>query len=143
MTMGGDQEMIACHTGDATQAEADLAPIRAFGNPIADGISRKPYVEQQSLLDATQPKGLHNYWKSEFLPGLSDELLETYRQQGASIASPLSQAIIFQLSGALADRDSGATSAKYPERWLFGTSRSSLASSSRRAASGIPGLVPT
>ncbi|MGH2687843.1 MAG: FAD-binding oxidoreductase, partial [Actinomycetota bacterium] len=100
--------MLACHTGNSP--EKDLAPIRAFGNPIADVIVRKRYVEQQSMLDATQPKGMHYYWKSEFLPGLSDELLETYRQQAAAVASPMSQAVIFQLGGALADQDPGATS---------------------------------
>jgi FAD/FMN-containing dehydrogenase len=102
--------IIACHTGDTDQAGRDLAPIRALGKPLADVIVRKRYVDQQSMLDATQPKGLHYYWKSEFLPGVSDELLETYRQQAAAVASPMSQAVIFQLGGALAEQDPGATS---------------------------------
>jgi FAD/FMN-containing dehydrogenase len=102
--------LIACHTGDASRAERDLAPIRSFGKPIADVIARKPYVEQQSMFDATQPKGLHYYWKSEFLPGLSGAALHTYRDQAAEIASPTSQAVMFQLGGAIADRAAGATS---------------------------------
>jgi FAD/FMN-containing dehydrogenase len=102
--------ILACHTGDAAQAEKDLEPLRGLGHPIADLIGRKRYVEQQSMLDATQPKSMHYYWKSEFLPCLSHELLETYRQQAATVASPMSQAVIFQLGGALADHDPGATS---------------------------------
>jgi FAD/FMN-containing dehydrogenase len=102
--------LIACHTGDASQAETDLAPIRGFRNPVADVISRKPYIEQQSMFDATQPKGMHQYWKSEFLPSLSDDVLDTYRQQASGIASPMSQAILFQLAGAPGDRDASATS---------------------------------
>jgi FAD/FMN-containing dehydrogenase len=102
--------VIACHTGDPSRAADDLAPLRALRRPIADVIRLKPYVEQQSMFDATQPKGMHNYWKSEFLPRLSDELLETYRQQGAGMASPMSQLVIFQLGGALADHDATATS---------------------------------
>lgn len=101
--------MLACHTGGVSQAGKDLAPIRALGNPIADVIVQKRYVEQQSMLDVTQPKGMHYYWKSEFLPGLPDELLGTYRQQAAAIASPMSQILMFQLGGALADHDPGAT----------------------------------
>jgi FAD/FMN-containing dehydrogenase len=101
--------MIACHTGDLSQAAKDLAPIRALGVPIADLIVRKRYVEQQSMFDASQPNGMHNYWKSEFLPGLSDEFLQTYRQHAARIASPMSQAILFQLGGALAEHDPRAT----------------------------------
>ena len=102
--------VIACHTGDPSRAADDLAPLRALHRPIADVIRLKPYVEQQSMFDATQPKGMHNYLKSEFLPRLSDELLETYRQQGAGMASPMSQLVIFQLGGALADHDATATS---------------------------------
>jgi FAD/FMN-containing dehydrogenase len=102
--------VLACHTGDLSEATKELAPFRAIGKPIADLVVQKPYVEQQSMLDATQPKGLHNYWKSEFLPRLSDELLDRFRQQAANIESPMSQAILFQLDGAIADRTPGATS---------------------------------
>lgn len=94
--------LIACHTGDEVDAEEDLAPIRSLGKPIADGIAREPYVQLQTMLDAGQPKGLHQYWKSEFLPGLQNELLETYRDHGVR-TSAMSQAILFQLGGAAAE----------------------------------------
>jgi len=102
--------LLACHTGNVTQAAKDLADIRAFGNPIVDLISEKPYVEQQLRLVVPQPKGMHYYWKSEFLAQLPDELLETFRRQAAGITSPSSMAILFQLGGAIADRSSSATS---------------------------------
>jgi FAD/FMN-containing dehydrogenase len=102
--------LFACHTGDPRQAEKDLAPIRECGKPIADLIVAKRYVEQQSMFDATQPNGLHQYWKSEFLPGLSGDLLETYRRHATEMTSPMSQAIIFALGGAVAENDAAATS---------------------------------
>jgi FAD/FMN-containing dehydrogenase len=102
--------LIACHTGNASEAQRDLAPIRAFGKPITDLIVEKPYVEQQSMFNATQPKGMHQYWKSEFLQDLSGDLLESFRQQAARIASPMSQAIVFQLAGGPADYPASATS---------------------------------
>jgi FAD/FMN-containing dehydrogenase len=95
--------VMACHTGDESRASRDLAPLRALGRPIADAVGRRRYVEQQSMFDASQPKGMHNYWKSEFLSGLSDEVLETFRQQGDQMASPMSMLWILQLGGALAD----------------------------------------
>ncbi|HEX2111754.1 MAG TPA: FAD-binding oxidoreductase [Gaiellaceae bacterium] len=101
--------VVACHTGAPSRASRDLAPLRALGHPIADLIRKKPYVEQQSMFDATQPKGMHNYWKSEFLPRLSGELLETFRAQGAGMASPMSMLWILQLGGALADHDAMST----------------------------------
>ena len=102
--------VFACHTGDPSRAASDLAPLRAFRRPIADDIRRKPYVDQQSIFDPSQPKGMHYYWKSEFLPRLSDELLETVREQAAGMASPLSQFWIIQLGGAVTDHDPMATS---------------------------------
>ena len=61
--------MVVCYSG--TDAEADLAPIRALGNPIVDLIIEKRYVAQQSMLDVNQPKGVHYFWKSEFVRSLS------------------------------------------------------------------------
>jgi hypothetical protein len=91
--------MVVCHTGpDAT---SDLAPIRALGEPLADLITEKPYVAQQSMLDANQPKGVHYYWKSEFVPSLSPELLENFHASALKVTSPMSQSIFFHLAGAL------------------------------------------
>ena len=58
-----------CHSG--ANADADLAPVRALGNPIVDVVGPKPYVAMQSMLNAMEPKWLHRYWKAEFFPGLS------------------------------------------------------------------------
>lgn len=97
--------MVVVHTGTSEQAAADLAPIRSYGNPWADLIQLKPYVAQQSMLDATQPKGMHYYWKSEFLADLSDQLLETVRAQFVGMSAPANQVTIFHLEGALGEHD--------------------------------------
>jgi hypothetical protein len=65
-----------CHSG--ANAERDLAKLRALGEPILDVIAPRPYTVQQSMLDALEPKGVHRYWKTEFLPGLSKEYLDTF-----------------------------------------------------------------
>ncbi|HEV2922144.1 MAG TPA: FAD-binding oxidoreductase, partial [Actinomycetota bacterium] len=52
-----------CHSG--VNPEADLAPVRALGNPIVDLITPKPYTAVQSMLNAMEPKWLHRYWKAE------------------------------------------------------------------------------
>jgi FAD/FMN-containing dehydrogenase len=101
--------VIACHTGDSRQAVRDLALLRSAGRPVADLISRKSYLEQQTMLDGLQPDGTHNYWKSEFLPRLSDPLLETFRRQGTGMVSPMSLQFVVQLGGALGDRTADAT----------------------------------
>jgi FAD/FMN-containing dehydrogenase len=102
--------LVACHAGTPEQAEADLEEVRSFGSPWADLIQVKAYTAQQSMLDATQPKGMHYYWKSEFVGALSDELLADYRSQFDGLEAPANQIVLFHLGGALAgfDEDDGA-----------------------------------
>jgi len=102
--------IVACHSGSPEQAEADLAPLRALGDPVADLIAVKDYAVHQTLLDATMPKGNHYYWKSEFVPALSDDLLETYHAQFADLKAPANQLTLFHLAGALSEHpeDDGA-----------------------------------
>jgi FAD/FMN-containing dehydrogenase len=95
--------MILCHSG--ANAAADLAPVRALGNPVVDLVTPKPYVAMQSMLNAMEPKWLHRYWKAEFLPGLSSEFLDTFRSSALRVTSPMSQSIIFHVAGALNDHE--------------------------------------
>ena len=74
---------------------------QSFGSPVGDIVQRRTYVSQQSLLDATQPKGRRYYWKSEYLPRLEPELLETIMRHAEAIRSPHSAIILFPLDGAL------------------------------------------
>ena len=102
--------VVACHSGSPDQAASDLAPIKAISEPWADLIQVKDYTAQQMLLDATMPKGNHYYWKSEFVPGLTDDLLATYRAQVADSKAPANQIVLFQVDGALNEHpeDDGA-----------------------------------
>ncbi len=95
--------MLVCHSG--RNADADIAAVRALGDPVVDLITEKPYADQQSMLDDMEPKGLHQYWKAEYLSGLSSEYLDTFRDGALKATSPLSFSVIFHLAGALNDRD--------------------------------------
>jgi FAD/FMN-containing dehydrogenase len=100
--------VVVCHTG--ADAAADLAVLRDLGAPIVDLIVEKPYTAQQAMLDATQPKGMNYYWKTEFIPRITDEFLESFRAGALQVTSPMSQSIMFHLAGALNERaeDDGA-----------------------------------
>ena len=95
--------MLVCHSG--ANAEADLAPVRALRNPIVDLVVRKPYVDQQSMMDGTEPKGFHYYWKTEYLPGLSGGFLDAFAEGALKVTSPLSESVIFHVGGAVNERD--------------------------------------
>lgn len=93
--------LLACHTGDPEKGERAVAPIKSFGNPIGDVLVRRPYVQVQSLLDATQPKGRRYYWKSEYLPRVDPALCKTFIEHAARTPSAHSALILFQIEGAL------------------------------------------
>jgi FAD/FMN-containing dehydrogenase len=93
--------LLACYTGNPDEGEKAVAPIKSFGKPIGDVLTRRTYVEMQSLLDATQPKGRRYYWKSEYLPRIEPALLEGVIEHAGRIRSPHSAVILFQMEGAL------------------------------------------
>jgi FAD/FMN-containing dehydrogenase len=93
--------LAVCHTGDVTDAERKVARIKAFGSPVGDIVQRRPYVSQQALLDATQPKGRRYYWKSEFLPELQPKLLASVMEHAERIVSPHSAIVVFPIGRAL------------------------------------------
>ena len=93
--------IVVCHTGSVQQAERDVAALKAFGSLVGDIVVRRPYVQQQSLLDATQPKGRRYYWKSEYLPAIDPKAFPVLLPHFDQIASPHSAILLFQLEGAL------------------------------------------
>jgi hypothetical protein len=97
--------MSLCYSGDPQDAARLLAPLGALGDPVVDLLRPRPYVEMQSYLDATEPKGHHYYWRTEYLTDLDDGLLATARDTFAGFANPAAQVGILHLGGALNERD--------------------------------------
>lgn len=97
--------MAVCFSADPAHADEVLAPLRAIGDPVVDLLREQPYTQVQSMLDATEPKGHHYYWKTEFLPGLSDELFAIWPDLFAECPIPDAQLGLLHLGGALNERD--------------------------------------
>jgi len=99
--------LLACCSGRPEDGEKLVAPIKSFGKPIGDVLVRRPYAQMQSLLDATQPKGRRYYWKSEYLSRIEPALCEKAMAHAATIRSPHSAVILFQIGGALNQLEEG------------------------------------
>jgi FAD/FMN-containing dehydrogenase len=93
--------LFVCDTGPLEEAKKRMAPFRALGTPLGDIVQPRPYVAQQSLLDATQPKGRRYYWKSEYLPALEPDLLAELLRHAGRIVSAHSAILVFPVGGAL------------------------------------------
>ncbi len=93
--------IIACHIGTEEEAERELAPIRAFGEPIIDALVRKPYSDVNAQYDFGFPDGALNYWKSSFLTDLSNEAIEIMVSGYAEAPSPMDVILLEDLHGAI------------------------------------------
>ena len=102
--------MAVCFSGNLADVNQALAPIRGLNDSVFDLLAEQPYVQLQSYLDHTEPKGEHYYWKTEYLDGLRDGLLSTVRDISARCPIPEAQIGILHLEGALNERpvDDGA-----------------------------------
>jgi FAD/FMN-containing dehydrogenase len=105
--------LVVCYAGSVEDGERVVKPLKEFGSPVADTIQPKPFTVHQSALDATQPPGRYYYWKSDYLPGVSDAAQDTLLQHTAEFPSPESAAIVFQLGGAAARIDDDVSAAAH------------------------------
>lgn len=93
--------VIVSYVGAIEEGERIIQPLRKFGSPAIDMVEPKPYIALQSMLDAANPPGWQNYWKSEYLKGFSDEAIDILIEYASKRPSPMSKIIIGQLLGAV------------------------------------------
>lgn len=98
--------LAVCYAGDLTAGERALRPLRSFGKPLLDAIAPMPYTALQSGSDASYPNGQHNYWKSHYIDGLSDDVIDTVTEHAPRMTSPLSSFYFQHLGGAINPGDS-------------------------------------
>jgi FAD/FMN-containing dehydrogenase len=91
----------ACYAGSPRDGVQVVRPLREIGNPIADLLEPKPYLDLQSSFDPFVPHGWHRYWKSVELPSLTDEAIDTLVEHASVQTSSKSYCIVFQLGGAV------------------------------------------
>ena len=92
--------IIAAHCGSLAEGESAIRSIKTFGSPVLDAMGPIPYCDQNTLLDASFPRGTLNYWKAHFLTELSDEAIETLIACYEACPSPMSQIVIEHFHGA-------------------------------------------
>ena len=90
---------ILCHLGSPEQAEKDIAPLLAFGQPVETHVGPMPYTAVNMLLDEGSPMGSLNYWKSSFMDELSDDAIDTMVDRFASCPSPMSALVMEHIHG--------------------------------------------
>ncbi len=106
--------VVPFYAGGIEEGENVLAPLRAYGAPIGDGVGPNPYAGFQQAFDPLLTPGARNYWKSHNFRTLSDEAIDTAIDYAARVPTPLSEIFFGHVGGQMARVPSDATA--YPHR---------------------------
>jgi FAD/FMN-containing dehydrogenase len=92
------------YVGDKDEGMTVMQPLRELATPLADISQPMPFTAVQSAFDAFFPRGaLQSYWKSVYLPELSDEVVELIAKKGGERPSPLTFVDTYVNGGAIAE----------------------------------------
>jgi hypothetical protein len=101
--------VIAAYVGAVEEGEEALRPLREWGPPAADLVQPMPYTAFQTMIDAGNAPGLHNYWKAENFRELTDEAIDALIERADAVTSPHTQLLLIPMGGALARVPNDAT----------------------------------
>ena len=105
------------YNGPPEEGAALIQPLKDM-QPLADMTGPMGYRQLQQMLDADFPFGLQNYWKSDFLSGLTDGVIDTVLEHYAKATSPMTAIVIEQFGGAYRRMAPGATAFSHRD-WDF------------------------
>ena len=104
--------MEVVYNGDPARGEKEIAPLRAIGKPIVDGVVMQDYKVMQTQEDQTVAHGIRSYAKNamigEFTQELVDDLIDSF------IGDPRAALFTHTCGGAVADH--AATDTAFPHR---------------------------
>ena len=104
--------MEVVYNGDPAQGEKEIAPLRAIGTMIDDGVKLQDYKVLQTHEDATAAHGIRSYAKNgmvrEFTQGLVNDMIDAF------VADPRAALFTHTTGGAV--NDHGPLDTAFPHR---------------------------
>lgn len=76
------------YAGPVEEGEKVVGPLRRYGSPLVDTFEPMAYKDAQRMADFLWPPGLHNYWKSCYLTGLTDDAVDVIVDFFERVPSP-------------------------------------------------------
>ena len=91
----------ALYAGPRDNGPDALAPLQRLGTLLASSMGSRRWSRHQSMLDASAPAGRLYYWKSHYLPALSDEAIDVITENAWRFTSPFSFTLLSHMGGAI------------------------------------------
>jgi FAD/FMN-containing dehydrogenase len=102
--------LVGVWAGPANEGEPGVQPLRELATPLLDFSGRMPYCSVQRIYDGLFPKGVHRvYFKSVYLNGLDDRMIEEIAPRAADRPSDLTLCSVWYLGGAVGRVPGNAT----------------------------------
>jgi len=91
-----------CHSGPVSDGKRLLSPIEAFATPALGSIGPLDYAVLQTMFDAGSPAGNRNYWRSNFMTDLHDDVIDIILARSADgLPNMQSLVLIEHMGGAI------------------------------------------
>jgi FAD/FMN-containing dehydrogenase len=111
--------VIFLYVGPVEDGERAVAPLREL-SPAVELLAPMPYVGFQQLLDAGSPKGIHEYFRIDWLREFSDEALDAAIEHANACPSPMAQLVFEPLGGAMDRMDKESMALSVPDApWAY------------------------
>jgi FAD/FMN-containing dehydrogenase len=94
--------VVVSDIGAGEEGERAARSLRELGSVLMDTVARVPYCAMQRQVDVSYPKGMRHYWKSAFLKGLTDDVIDLVIEAVRISPSPLNTMMIECYGGAVA-----------------------------------------
>jgi FAD/FMN-containing dehydrogenase len=101
--------LLGMWSGPLADGDKQTRAFRELAPPIVDLFGPMPYVAMQTLIDPLYPRGLHNYFRSAFLPALDDRVIGSLVRSYHDVPNGVSELHVHHLGGAVSRMPAGAT----------------------------------
>ncbi|UCG74298.1 MAG: FAD-binding oxidoreductase [Chromatiales bacterium] len=106
--------LVVGHCGSLADGAAVAKSIKNFGAPLMDTVGPMSYEALNTMLDGSFPRGIRAYWRSFFLPDISDAFIDVMVDAYARCPSPDTVVILEHWYGAAVEVPAEATA--FPHR---------------------------
>jgi FAD/FMN-containing dehydrogenase len=93
--------IVFLYAGSAEDGQEAAQTLKNLAAPDLDLVMPMPYTVVQQLLDAGNPPGRHQYWKSDNLREMSDAAMDTLIEYANTVPGPLTGVILEAKGGAI------------------------------------------
>jgi FAD/FMN-containing dehydrogenase len=107
------------YAGPIDEGETRLRALREYGPPLVDLFQPMPFNQAQRMADFLWPSGLHGYWKSAYLEGLSDSAIGAIADFFARVPSKHTVVAIEHNGHGAMDRVDDSATAFGHRRWPY------------------------